>query len=367
MQQLPNPGLRFGRLQSLLLSIPVLCALAAPAIIHMSGWATDPSFVDNRPPAPFPSSFTNFRQRLTRFIDDGFGLRAELIKLNVLLYTELGVSKIPNMIVGRHGQFFLKQDKLGFGQFRALDVFNPAELDRWIDVMERYQRWLASRNIAFVVVAVPSAETIYPELMPFYVNRVGPETRLDQILRRLRERGSTLSFPDLRPDLWKARAQGRLYNKYENHWNNLGGFIGYQTVMRTIPDVRSLALDDFNVASVPRGWLIPPRTEMVPALFLKKPNPVIGTEPIAVINNVPIVQTKTTISDGKTVLLYGDSFGDPGLLGYFRLSFRWSIYAQTAQHPFPREIIEQDKPDVVVYELAERFLQLPVNYGAGED
>lgn len=367
MQQLPAPGLRFGRLQSLLLSIPVLCALAAPAIIHMSGWATDPSFLDNRPPAPFPSSFTNFRERLTRFIDDGFGLRAELIKLNVLLYAELGVSKIPNMIVGRHGQFFLKHEKVDFDQFRGLDVFSPAELDRWIDVMERYQRWLQARDIAFVVVAVPSAETIYPELMPFYVNRVGPETRLDQILRRLRERGSTLSFPDLRPDLWRARAQGRLYNKYESHWNNLAGFLGYQAIMRLLPSVHPLTFEDFILVSVPRGWLIPPRTEMVPALFLKNANPVIDTEPIAVVNNVPIVQTKTTISDGKTVLLYGDSFGNPGLLGYFRLTFRWSIFAQLAHHPFPREIVEQYKPDVVVYELAERFLQLPVNYGAGED
>ena len=214
-QQLPALGLSLGRLPSVLLAVAVLATLFAPALIQLTGRQTDPSFLDNRPPArmpALPSSFSlgalgQFRKELIAFIDDNFGLRAEMVKLNIRVRSAIGVSAIPGLFKGKEGWFFLKTDSDVLDQVRALNRFTDEELDEWIDLMEAQQRWVKAQGAAMVIVVAPNQHTIYPERMPLYVNRVWPETRLDQIMRRLQERGSSLVVVDPRRDLWAARQQ----------------------------------------------------------------------------------------------------------------------------------------------------------------
>src|SRR4051812_24344319 len=195
-QQLPPLGVWLNKIPSLLLSIAVLATLCAPAIIQLAGRTTDPSFIDNRPPAPFPaapssiSDIERVRNGLIKFVEDNFGLRAEMVRLNALIHAWMGVSSVPSLIMGKDGWFFLKNDYAIDDQFRGLNRFSDVELDAWIDTVDIYRRWLEARGIAFMIVVAPNQQTVYPEYMPLYVNRVSPETRLDQLSRRLRERQS---------------------------------------------------------------------------------------------------------------------------------------------------------------------------------
>ncbi len=197
-QQLPALGLSLGRLPSVLLTIVALSTLFAPALIQLAGRQTDPSFLDNRPPArmpAFPSSLSlgavsQFHGEFRNFIDDNFGLRAELVKLNIHVRSAIGVSAIPGVLMGKEGWIFLKTEDDILDQVRALNRFTNHDLDEWIDLMEIQQQWVKSQGAAFIIVIAPNQHTIYPERMPLYVNRVWPETRLDQIMRRLHERGS---------------------------------------------------------------------------------------------------------------------------------------------------------------------------------
>src|SRR5262245_17126005 len=99
-QQLPALGLSLGRLPSALLIVAVLSTLFAPALIQLTGRQTDPSFLDNRPPARAPAlpaslslnALGQFRTELINFVDDNFGLRAEMVKLNIRVRSAIGVS-----------------------------------------------------------------------------------------------------------------------------------------------------------------------------------------------------------------------------------------------------------------------------------
>src|ERR1041384_7725266 len=90
-QQLPALGLSLGKLPSLLLTLAALATLFAPALVQLAGPQTNPSFLDNRPPAAMPGwpaslslgALRQFRGELANFIDDNFGLRAEMVKLNI--------------------------------------------------------------------------------------------------------------------------------------------------------------------------------------------------------------------------------------------------------------------------------------------
>ena len=365
-QQLPALGIWLGRIQSWMLCLLILGSLATPAIVQIAGLSTDPSFIDNRPPAPLPAlprsvrDVEEFRDRVSKFAGDNFGLRAELVKLNVLIHHWMGISSIPAVVVGKNGWVFLKNDFAVFDQFRALDRFTDAGLDSWIASMERYRQWLANQGIDFMVVVVPNQQTVYPEYMPGYANRVFPETRLDQVSRRLREQDSKLTLVDLRPAMWAARKKGLLYHQYENHWNAMGSFVGYSAVMQEVrklyPNVSPLQLSDFTVGTANTSWSIPPMTEVEPTLTPKKPSKVTGTEVLMSVKHVNFEKTSTSLDAAPSVLFYGDSFGDVGLLLHIKETFKWTIAVATNWAPFPIELIRKHRPNLVIYELSERYL-----------
>ena len=365
-QQLPALGIWLGKAQSWVICLLVLGSLSAPALIQLTGLSTDPSFIDNRPPAPFPAlprsarDVVEFRNGVIKFVGDNFGLRAELVKLNVLIHYRIGVSSIPAVVVGKNGWIFLKNDFAIFDQFRALDRFSDAGLDSWIDAMEQYRQWLAVQGIAFMVVVVPNQQTVYPEYMPGYANRVSPETRLDQLSRRLRERNSKLVFVDLRSTMWAAREKGLLYHQYENHWNAMGSFVGYSAIMQEVkklfPEVTPLQLSDFTIGASNISWSIPPITEVELTLTPKKPSNIVGTEVLMSVNHVNFEKTSTKLDAAPSVLFYGDSFGDIGLLPHIKETFKWTITVATNWAPFPIELIKEHRPKLVIYELAERYL-----------
>ncbi len=372
-QQLPALGIWLGKAQSWVLCLLLLSALSAPAIVQLTGRSTDPSFIDNRPPAPLPTlprsvgDVVKFRDGVSKFVGDNFGLRAELVKLNVLTHYWIGVSSIPADVVGKNGWFFLKNDFAIFDQFRALDRFTDAGLDSWIDTMEQYRQWLATQGIAFMVVVVPNQQTVYPEYMPGYANRVSPETRLDQLSRRLQERNSKLALVDLRSTMWAARKNGLLYHQYENHWNAMGSFVGYSAIMqqvkRLFPEVAPLQLSDFTIGTTNTSWTIPPKTEVEPTLTPKKPSNIVGTEVLMSVNNhVNFEKTTTRLAAAPSVLFYGDSFGDEGLLPHIKETFKSTITVATNWAPFPIELIKKHRPNLVIYELAERYLARQLAY-----
>src|SRR4051812_3323625 len=141
-QQLPPSGVWLNRVWSILLSLLVFGTLCAPALVHLTGNATDPSFVDNRPPAPLPGvpdtidRLDKFRDNFIRYIDDNFGLRAELVQLNVAMHAWIGVSSVPGLLIGKNSWFFIKSDHASLDQFRGLNRFSDQELDAWIDTVD---------------------------------------------------------------------------------------------------------------------------------------------------------------------------------------------------------------------------------------
>jgi len=368
-QQLPPSGVWLNRVVSFLLTGLVLGTLCAPALVHLSGNATDPTFIDNRRPAPLPDPPTTidrldkFRDKFIKYIDDNFGLRAELVRLNVLVNSWIGVSSVPGLLIGKDSWFFLKTDFASLDQFRGLNRFTDRELDAWIDAADGYRRWLEAQGIAFMVVVAPNQQTVYPEHMPDYATRVWPETRLDQLSRRLRERQSPVTWIDLRASLWAARGRGRLYNKYEGHWNALGAFVGYSAMMQPIgkmfPGASTLTIDDFTIGSTKSRWNIPPLMETFPILSQKRPSHVTATELVATVNNQPVNKVTTDIAGGPDVMVYGDSFAEPFLMTYFNQSFRSAMFVPTNHSPFPVDLIAKHRPNLVIVELVERYLARP--------
>lgn len=353
---------------------------------------------ENRAPTPWPAfpndvrSAAAFPRQVSAYINGHFGLRGVMITANSLARYKIGVSSVNNVVFGRDGWLFyaynfeqLLQQHTGQNIFKG-----PADVDRWIDTLEAVQTWMNRRNIAFYIAVAPDKPTIYPELLPAYPT--GSTTRLDQIVTRLRERGSPLEFVDVRAALLQEKKFHRVYNKRDSHWNQRGSLVAYSELMKRIqrrfPNVPALTIDDYDLVTMPDpsdlAWHLnlldlypyipsyppvplPPRwtlmgDETVEGLRRRSPSHVLGSELVAPKAGASwgwhVNYYKTDLTDRPRAVVFADSFTD-FIMGPTALyqTFRDVVYTHNNGAALNFKLVEEVQPDLVIVVMAERYLQ----------
>lgn len=105
-----------------------------------------------------------------------------------------------------------------------------------------------NNDTEIIYMIVPSAMTVYPELVPEQYQQGTGESRLDQVVRTLSEAGATVI--DLRETFEQHKNdEYPLYFKCDSHWTDYGAFIAYQELFNHIskkfPDAAPLSFEDF--------------------------------------------------------------------------------------------------------------------------
>jgi hypothetical protein len=318
----------------------------------------------------FPAAFE-------RYYDDHFGLRDPLIHFhNSLLVGTLGVSPTSQAMVGRGGWLFFAGQR-AIDHYQAVDPFERRELEAWSRRLEEVDEWLDDRGIAFLVFFAPAKPTIYPEYLPWHVRRIGAATRLDQLVRHLREETSVRVL-DPRPEFLTAKARGRLFHRTDSHWNLAGARLGCEVLTRELarsfPAVPVLLESDFELGAFERpggdlalmmgmgGELteeeisLKPRFEMryrwITEGLTPATVPVTVREPGRGERRKPGA-TEQEAEDLPDVVLFRDSFGN-ALIPYLAHSVRRGVYYW--QYLVDPEVIDFERPDFVVHEIGERNL-----------
>ena len=176
---------------------------------------------------------------------------------------------------------------------------------------------------------------------------------------------------DLRPALTDAkRASGGelLYHRFDSHWNDRGGLVAYQVIIRAIahklprelPSVAPLERRDFDTdPTVPSGdriamlGLTDEGKRAMPGLVLRRGVGYRVVEPTVPdpYGEVGFMVTEHHNRHLPTLVMYRDSFAGrliPYLSEHFsRASYLW-------QNEFDFDEIERDHPDIVVQEFVAR-------------
>ena len=325
-----------------------------------------PSF-ENRAMARLPGTPRNFKQ-LGRYSDlflayyrDHFGLRATLIRGLSLVRFHVGLAfdRDTNIIMGKDGWLFYPEDQGDLLADRNLDPFTPGELDVWQRMLEHRCKFCAEHGIPFIVVIPPDKQSVYPEFLPVEFSVVGPKSRLDQLIDRLRETNSPVDMIDLRPILSEAKKYRRIYFKTDTHWNSFGAYAAYPVILdaigRVLPGVKMTPqpLSDFIVHTSPRSGdlayflnLYHEYQEDWPRLDTRVPFPAIGFSDT----------TKGADPRAPSLFMIHDSFAGSlyQLLGphFSRVRWEWTTVMNGPE-------VLSFKPDVVIDEFVERNLFLP--------
>jgi hypothetical protein len=358
----------------LILGVALLLApLVLPESLARLGVSEGAKAQENRLKTPMPqlslagADFKAYAAQLTKAYPETFPFRDWMIRTgNILKMAVFRQSPSRNIVMGRNGWFFYDME-MDLEDWLGVDLYSPEELAKAKEVLTRRRDWLAARGISFLVVVPPNKNAIYGEFMPRGFHKLAPITRLDQLSQALREAG--IPFLDLRPALLEAKAVRRAYWKTDSHWNGWGAFMGSRAIVealsRIFPAMKPLRPEDYRVSeSVKPGGdltamlllegIVPEQAiDMVP-LSPGRSRPALakGYANPATLSGRDMVIRETDDPSLPKAVIFRDSFSSaawPFLAERFRRSvFLW-------EHRFKPDIVLAEKPDVVIYEVVERY------------
>jgi len=317
------------------------------------------------------SSLQKFPREFTAYLNDNFGFRNSLILGNYLVkYCLMGVSPSDKVLVGKNGWFFYAGDG-EVNDCRHVSRFTEDQLSRMVMSYEMKRQWLAEQGIRYILVIAPNKSSIYVENLPADFNMIRPKSVVDDFINFI-EKKSSVCVIDPRNRINSEKKNAILYYKCDSHWNNYGAFIAYSQIMESVqswyPDTQFFTLADFVITKkmVKNGdvaGLIGGGKYLKDEDYVFKPKRAYSSTRVE--KNEKACDPFTTIkSNGNShrVVVFRDSFFTalvPYVSESFNLSrFYWQSWDSQTQI---EKIIKQYKPDIIIEEIAERFLKLELN------
>lgn len=221
----------WGRLIGATVAV-VAGAFLAPRLIGQ------PDLMENRvlaaPPKPPRSAadLATFRKATDAWVADHFPPRTQLIAAVNGLRLRLGFSGSNRVIVGRDGWLFY-DDTTHLGPARGDPPLSDAAAQAWLEGLVGRTEAMRAEGRAFIVLAPPMKETVYPEFAPGWF-RLDPNRAAPRLARLARlSRAGEVIYPHAEI-AQQARWGLKTYSRHDTHWTDLGAYHGYVALMRSL-------------------------------------------------------------------------------------------------------------------------------------
>jgi alginate O-acetyltransferase complex protein AlgJ len=364
-------------------TVPLLCVFIAflcfPFINNRLGLLSDiPSF-ENRKLAEEPeadiNSLDKFPLPYENYYNDHFSLRNRLITCyNLYTITFYRKSPLPDKVtIGKDNWLFSVSEEMD--SYTGRNRFTEAELRAFKEELEYRQNYLRARNCSLYFMVVPCKASIYGEKIGYEHMRFNDQSWGEQLNEYLK-RNCSVKTIDVFDSLRVAKKRFPVYYKLDNHWNEFGSFFTANAVIgemrKDFPVLRPLQIDSFKKAYAPResgdidkmlGNLDRFKDS---AVTLTPVNGFRASESFKV--GYPVVHGFAYAwefewikvidgSDHPSILIISDSFGAsifPFLAEQFR---RTTKIFDAWQYKLNENIVEGEKPDIVLIMINEPILR----------
>jgi hypothetical protein len=370
---------KIGRLTQWLLSAVFVIVLVFPHIVELWDAGGNTASVEKRAMGKMPEpslmwhSFSEYAKQFDSFYNDAFGFRNQLIRWNnrlrLLIFNE---SPVKGVRVGREGWLFYANEWV-FEDYENIMPYSNEDLAHIGGILDERLAWLEKRGIALFILVAPNKHTIYSEYLPPGIHKLGEKSRLDQVAAYIAATRPEVEFIDPREALLKAKPIQRLYHRTDSHWNDYGAFISAGVLLKRIgryfPNVRPLSLENYTVSinegeggdlagMLSLGDLI--REERITLTPRFKPRAIDGTrpypDPVKQLGREMVVK-ETGDSRLPKALVFRDSYSW-ALIPFLAESFQSVVFVWTFD--FLPQLIEREKPDLIIFESVERYINFLV-------
>ena len=254
-----------------------------------------------------------------------------------------------SVVVGHDGWLFLGDDtNASIRQFKGQLTIGETERLKWVAYHHDVNSLASNVGCDHIFMIAPSKESIWTDYYPY-------KDEADMaIIRYLSAFPHCVYQRDL---LHSARNVFPTYPKTNTHWNDWVAYVSIRNILERVErKVPEIPRDEFEVRPGHFGDLG------------NKLDPQVSADTIShksnfwdfriydnkIVNNgrVWIYENKAAILD-QVCLLYGDSFST-NLAKFLARWFRRLVYVHTT--PIDASFALKEKPDLIIYEVAERFL-----------
>lgn len=267
-----------------------------------------------------------------------------------------------NVVRGSGGHLF-HRDTGVFEQITGQITLEGSDVIRWANVLGDRLNHARALKAGYYILIAPEKHVVYSDALPpeTHISTNRPVTKLLEHLKTTDLFNLALYPVDV---LREARARRETYSTVDSHWNGFGVYLVYQELCRLISNqfpVPIMPLEDLNFIESMQscdlgGRLSPPETgNYISYRKRVSKGRSIFDNTIFKRGNVRIF-TNSERADLPSLVIFRDSFSTH-LLPLLAESFR-RIVAISMTTYYVREIIESERPDVVITALAERYLPL---------
>ena len=335
---------------------------------------TNTEIMDNRPLHEKPVKFTrNYAREFEDYYNDTFAGRKKIISKYVKLQKRLKIDA-GQYFYGQNGWIFYDSIKANNGNtlvdYYAEVYFDDEDLAKMAKGINMAYDFYAKRGIKYVIFVAPNKENVYSEFMPERMQRIRKSeiSRMDHAVEYLKKH-TKAEIINAKPAMLAAKkdVEQNLYFKKDTHWNNIGGYVGFEQLAQglrhlgvplKVPALEKLHIDkgklrDMDMEAGAQEWTyeVAYRHKVLPQC---QPN----------VKNGDIMDCLTSQGERpERLLVWVDSFAE-GMLPYLSRAFKTSYYAPAGLKKLSEieAIVNETKPDVVVDELIERYFSRFANY-----
>lgn len=253
-------------------------------------------------------------------------------------------------------------NNLSLDDYQNVTPLTTEELQKIQINLDNLQAELTKMGIKFYVIMPPNKNTIYPEYLTPEIPVIGNQSRLSQLLEYQLDHGS-VKIIDIRERLNRVKQAERVYYETDTHWNPRGAFEGYRALIETIqkdfPSVKPLDLEDCQITKAQKwqgdlsrmsGWLNAYSTydAIIPP---SNPKSTVRKEKI---DDVQYTYFENESPELPKAIIFRDSFFTV-MQPFMAQNFSELIDIWTYKVDF--DLIEQEKPDIVIFLMTERIIQ----------
>src|SRR3989344_5770402 len=307
-----------------------LIVISSSVFGYLKGVNSRFTLTENRSLAQKPilkiQNLKTFPKLYSDFFNDHFGFRPLLVQLGNIIQVKLFKSSPNNLVtIGKNDWFFYNSEDTYLDSLHAHPFTDDELLKVKTNLVNAKEHW-ATQGAKFVFLIAPTES------------------------------------------LTLAKSLGQVYYKYDTHWNQLGAWVVYQQLLKSLstdfPSLQPTPLEDFTVSYADN-----PRKDLAVLVggetFLHEEEPMLklksGEKALDIVSPCPNLYfqcpkiVKAIQGQGTPKALFlRDSFLTnviPFLSEHFSEStYLWGIA------PYSLQDFESTRPDVVIYELTERDL-----------
>lgn len=316
----------------------------------------------------------NIPSQIDAWYKDHFPYRNSLpIPLNYFKLKAFDISPTPQKVMKGKGNWLYSSEGHIIEPYIGQVLFTDIELKKIKSIIEERRDYLNMMGSSYHFMLLPMKATIYPEYLPSALKPKSSHSKLEQLISYLKE-NTSISVVEVKDALLDKKNSNLLYYETDTHWNQLGGFYGYQQLMKKINADTDFNLNIIQEDQIHYDKYLESSGDLLTMInlvgyinrtvykvtFPKQNQQEVPPHPFDTLKfeGPQMIYENTSMKAAPKLMLYRDSYASyfikPISQSFSRTAFYWT-------RTFFQEPIDFEKPDVFVDEYLERFIDHLLN------